>query len=78
MKTFYLTAEQEDICFQALEAARIDYELRKPGMVIAQIGLNKKGTKAVCTLAYVEAERANTIKEILERGHVAKTQRGGK
>ena len=62
MNQFRLTAEQEAACFMALEAAMIDSEQGKPGMIVAQIGL-VGNMEVVCQFAYVGQGRAEKIKE---------------
>ena len=64
MNSFYLTSGQEAACFQALEAARIDVEQGKPGMILAQIGVTDN-QDVVCTFAFIGQGRAEKIKEVL-------------
>jgi len=64
MNQFKLTAEQEATCFQALEAARIDAEQGRPGMIVAQITL-VDNMDVVCTFAFIGQGRAEKIKEVL-------------
>ena len=62
MNQFKLTAEQEAACFMALEAARIDAEQGRPGMILAQIGATDN-QDVVCTFAFIGQGRAEKIKE---------------
>ena len=64
MNQFRLTAEQEAACFMALEAAMIDSESGKPGMIVAQITL-VDNQDVVCEFAFIGQGRAEKIKEVL-------------
>ena len=76
MNQFRLTAEQEAACFMALEAARIDAEQGRPGMIVAQITL-VDNMDVVCTFAYVGHDRAEKVKEILAHGPCRPRSDGG-
>ena len=64
MPTFDLTAEQEAIAFKCLDAARIDFEAGRPGIVLGQIGRTKYG-EVFCNFNFIDHEKAKKIQRIL-------------